>query len=353
MTHIGTRIKELRKKKDMTQEKLAEYLNVSFQAVSKWETGAASPDLAMIVPLARLFGVSTDELFGLSNTENDPRMKELEDAWNKTHETGDTAKRYEIAKAAVAEYPGNFDYLMWLALAEEAYAVHNCERFSEEQQEHFKAAVKFYEIIFEDCEDTVTKNCAIWGLVRNLPNIGRRADAVFYAKQHPDDEDELLMWCLSGDELTVHRQKMIERKMVNLVGDLEWGKHDLSAIRAAEAIIKTVIDDGNYLFYNEALMHNYIWQALCLTRDGRFEEAIQTLKTSYGHAVAYEDDLEKARIQPIPYTCAVLNRLAFDAKELSVSGTSTLAEDFKEYLTWNGFDAIRGREDFKALFDMS
>jgi len=86
MTHIGIKIKELRKKKDMTQEKLAEYLNVSFQAVSKWETGAASPDLSMIVPLARLLGVSIDELFGLVSTKEDPRLKELESALNETHE---------------------------------------------------------------------------------------------------------------------------------------------------------------------------------------------------------------------------------------------------------------------------
>ena len=51
----------------MTQEKLAEYLHVSFQAVSKWETGAATPDLSLIVPLARLLDVTTDELFGISN----------------------------------------------------------------------------------------------------------------------------------------------------------------------------------------------------------------------------------------------------------------------------------------------
>ena len=44
MNHIGIKIKELRKKKDLTQEKLAEYLNVSFQAISKWETGIASPE---------------------------------------------------------------------------------------------------------------------------------------------------------------------------------------------------------------------------------------------------------------------------------------------------------------------
>ena len=40
---IGTKIRELRKEKKMTQEELAEYLHVSSQAVSKWETGASSP----------------------------------------------------------------------------------------------------------------------------------------------------------------------------------------------------------------------------------------------------------------------------------------------------------------------
>ena len=352
MAHIGIKIKELRKMKDMTQEKLAEYLNVSFQAISKWETGVASPDLSTIVPLARLLGVSTDELFGLVSAEEDPRLKELESALEETHETGDTAKRYEIARTAVAEYPGNFDCLLWLALAKESYAIHNCEHYSKEQQEHFKEAVKLYETIFEDCEDTVTKNCAIYGLVRNLPNIGRKGDAVFYAKQHPYDEDELLMWCLSGEELSIHRQKMIERKMGNLVSDLEWGKHDLHAIRAAETVIKTIIDDGNYLFYNDALMHNYIWQAMCLTREGEFEKAVKALKISHQYAVAYESDLEKARVNPVPYTCAILNKLTFDAKALRVSGTSTLIEDFREYLEKNFFDPMRDREDFKELYTL-
>lgn len=350
MNDIGKKIKELRKKKDMTQERLAEYLNVSFQAVSKWETGAASPDLSMIVPLARVLGVSTDELFGLVSSEEDHRLKELEAALDDTNQTGDTAKRYEIAKIAVAEYPGNFDCLLWLALAEESYAIHNCEHYSKEQQEHFKAAVKLYETIFEDCDDTDTTNCAICGLVRNLPNIGRKADAVFYAKQHPYDEDSLLMWCLSGEELSIHRQKMIERKMGNLVDDLEWGKHDLHAIRAAETVIKTIIDDGNYLFYNEALMHNYVWQAMCLTREEKFEEAVETLKISHQYAVAYENDLAKARVKPIPYTCNILSKLTFDAKTLVVSSTSTLTEDFREYLNQNFFDVLRDREDFQALY---
>lgn len=46
---IGERIKILRKKNDLTQEKLADYLCVSYQAVSKWECGAPSPDRPLLV----------------------------------------------------------------------------------------------------------------------------------------------------------------------------------------------------------------------------------------------------------------------------------------------------------------
>ena len=62
MEYIGLRIKALRKKKDLTQEKLAEYLGVSFQAVSKWETGKAMPDYSVIEPLCQALHISVAEL---------------------------------------------------------------------------------------------------------------------------------------------------------------------------------------------------------------------------------------------------------------------------------------------------
>ncbi len=57
---IGEMIVKLRKERGLTQEQLAENLYVSRQAVSKWETGAAQPDLDNIRALSRFFGVSTD-----------------------------------------------------------------------------------------------------------------------------------------------------------------------------------------------------------------------------------------------------------------------------------------------------
>ena len=56
---IGEKIKELRIKHDLTQEKLADYLFVSYQAVSKWECGLSNPDLTLIAPLTKLFNVTS------------------------------------------------------------------------------------------------------------------------------------------------------------------------------------------------------------------------------------------------------------------------------------------------------
>ena len=63
MSIIGENIRKLRKAKGITQEELAGAVNVSFQAVSKWENGG-SPDVEMLPALARTFGVSIDELMG-------------------------------------------------------------------------------------------------------------------------------------------------------------------------------------------------------------------------------------------------------------------------------------------------
>ena len=59
-------LKTLRKKKGVSQKDLAFFLSVSNKTVSKWEKGITSPDLSLLPPLAKYFGVSTDYLLGQS-----------------------------------------------------------------------------------------------------------------------------------------------------------------------------------------------------------------------------------------------------------------------------------------------
>lgn len=59
---IGNRIAKLRKEKGMSQENLAEKMGVSSQAVSKWENDASCPDISSLPELAKILGVTVDEL---------------------------------------------------------------------------------------------------------------------------------------------------------------------------------------------------------------------------------------------------------------------------------------------------
>lgn len=72
---IGKRIAHLRKEKGLTQEELAGHMSISPQAVSKWENDQTCPDISALPKLARLFGVTVDEL--LEGRETLPAVRML------------------------------------------------------------------------------------------------------------------------------------------------------------------------------------------------------------------------------------------------------------------------------------
>ena len=68
--NFSEKLLTLRKAKDLTQEQLAEKLDVSRQSVSKWESGQATPDLEKIVEISAIFDVTTDYLLKSSEIED-------------------------------------------------------------------------------------------------------------------------------------------------------------------------------------------------------------------------------------------------------------------------------------------
>ncbi|MDR0862973.1 MAG: helix-turn-helix domain-containing protein [Oscillospiraceae bacterium] len=74
---IGQTIKKLRKERNFTQEELAEQLNVTPQAVSRWENGTGLPDISQLAPLTSVFGVSADVLLGTAGTSDDEEVKKI------------------------------------------------------------------------------------------------------------------------------------------------------------------------------------------------------------------------------------------------------------------------------------
>jgi len=97
---MGSVIRRLRMEREWTQEELAARIRVSSQAVSKWETGQSLPDISQVPTLARTFGVTTDELFGIESLPNDrPELDfsgyDPEKAWEDWQALRDRIEEYE------------------------------------------------------------------------------------------------------------------------------------------------------------------------------------------------------------------------------------------------------------------
>ena len=91
---IGKRIKEMRQKRGITQDAMAQHFGLTPQAISKWERGVATPDIALLPDISAYFGVTIDELFSLSD---DTRMERIQNMlWDERYfdpaEVEDTRK---------------------------------------------------------------------------------------------------------------------------------------------------------------------------------------------------------------------------------------------------------------------
>lgn len=114
-TPVGQTIRRLRKERGLTQEELAEQLNVTAQAVSKWENETGMPDISQIVPLASVFGVSTDVIFGLDTTtagEDVTRILHDAEAYKVYGDAASYLKAYDRISDGLRKYPGDQRLLM-------------------------------------------------------------------------------------------------------------------------------------------------------------------------------------------------------------------------------------------------
>ena len=137
---LGENIKRLRRDRQLTQEQLAEALDVSFQAVSKWETEAGYPDIHLLPVIADFFDVSVDMLLGMDAARKED---EIEKIFKHSHELMHEGKAHEnmcYLREKVKEYPNNLALLSNLAVAINTYYFGGGRKYEFAEDERRKAA---------------------------------------------------------------------------------------------------------------------------------------------------------------------------------------------------------------------
>ena len=209
-TTIGTIIKKLRRDKDITQEKLAEFLNISPQAVSRWETDLAMPDITLLPVLANIFNVTTDYLLGVDITKKQERIKEYEAKSHEILQIGHVEEDIALWREALLEFPNDYHVMGKLAGSLYFYGGYDPEK----RNVLYDEALKLCEKIYEECTDNRIRNSAVQLLVYIYQEKGEIDKAIAMANNMPNIylcEGSLLSHVLKGLELVWH-----EREEANL-----------------------------------------------------------------------------------------------------------------------------------------
>lgn len=267
---IGKQIRTLRAAKGVKQEELAEYLGVSFQAVSKWETGASVPDIALLPNIAVFFGITIDELFRIPNEAEFQRIENM--FWQERRIDAETFEHcLRFLERVAKEEPKNvraYSCLAYLynhrAKSDHETASEYAEKVLELDPEDKSGWVAYLEAnngvcgdewfdnhfeIIEYFKDFLTKNPgnyrALYAVIENMLKDGRYDEALPYIEQIR----------------TAARTHQYEIYM----GDVMFGKGNF---------------DGALAHWNAAVEHfPGRWQAYCDRADrfkklGRYEEAL-------------------------------------------------------------------------------
>ena len=143
--NIGNKIRELRKKKGITQEQLASALGITSQAVSKWEMSTGYPDIAMLPVIAGYFGVSMDTLF---NYDADKLEEKIMEVLYSSRGGRPFEEAEKILLEGIAAYPGGHilkrELLEWYAGQIRAY----------NRTDLIEKALELGKQICEECEDS-------------------------------------------------------------------------------------------------------------------------------------------------------------------------------------------------------
>ena len=314
---IGKQIKLLRNRDGVTQDRLAEALGVTSQAISKWENEIGYPDIEYIVPIANFFNVTVDALFEHDRSETESKINQYCEKLDEMHRGWENVNsRIDLARQALAEFPAEEKLLVRLATAlwekwsDEAYngcylivdgkAVYHFEkvRATEGWEEPAQIMEK---LLATSVDDKIRSECRDI-LIRLYGDIGEKEKVYRLAEYCPDCKAANLFAAFNGkydDEAKNNSQILLQGGLFRLRVHLpRQTKNPSLRAKAFEKLIDLyafIFDDGNYAFCHCKVEELYIDYADALIGQERFDEAIFALEKAYEHAKGFDAYLDQLR----------------------------------------------------------
>ena len=283
---IGEKIKQLRKKADVTQEKVAEYLGITFQSVSRWENGIAYPDIEILPAIANYFNVTTDELLGVDIANRQERVVEIRRQVQDNFNKGCIAENISILRVALNEFPNDYSLLSDFAFYLQV---------DYENKEYITESMSIYERIMADCTDDAIRYSSIQFLAYLYKHNGDKKKTLEIANRLPYmNREELLCQLLDGDDRTMHLQNHLMTSCENFARNIrslsnrkDHNQH-MAIIDKAMDVYRLTYENGDYGFYNTRMAWLCREKACVYIHLNDFDNALDYLDKAADYEIAYD-----------------------------------------------------------------
>lgn len=197
---LADKLKELRKSKNVSQEKFADYLGVSYQAVSKWENGITSPDITLLPDIARYFGISVDELLQVEKIDEDKYFEEYNTKSQELFRNGKYAEIIPLWKEAYKKLPND------VRVKEMLMSTYFDTDKVKYQNEIVELGIDLYNTSFDEYSNTYFQGQAICEIARTYYENGSK--------------DKALEWSQKAHQI-IHSQEFLTMQISD---DADWLK---------------------------------------------------------------------------------------------------------------------------------
>lgn len=255
--YFSENLKKFRLNRNLTQEKLADFLNVSFQTISKWERGETYPDITILPSIARFFSVSVDALLGVEKAENEEELERLLDEYDNLTDEKLISEQIKVLKE---KYPTDFRVqLRWMGYLSFYDGWDNLEKNSPE-------IISVYNHIQNSCTNDAVRICAkryyIWfmsnlsckenpkvtfedyePIIREMPLMRDGRENYYYCYRlhnHPD-ADAVIMEAIE-EQLFLFYSTISDYYLTDIFS-LDY---QISSTEKTKEFFNYIYDDGNY-----------------------------------------------------------------------------------------------------------
>ena len=341
--HIAENLKRLRKERGLTQEALAEFVGVSYQAVSKWERGDGYPDITLLPVIANFFGVTLDDLVGMNEIQNKEKYDEFNLRAGELASQGKIGEAIGTLREALKVFPSDYHFMAELASYLNGYG-----KTKEERQANGEEAIRLSERILEYCTDTKIRNNVQANICYAMKRYGDKEKARKMAESLPNyyktaqlvlptflEGQERQECCKSGIQMLAYCFYATVRDM--LKDDIYTAEERIALRRKVLAMYELVYEDGNYLFTHTRVADLHEDIAADLMEMGNLDEGLKHWELAAEHAMAYDTLPDSA-----PYTSLLTRDLMYVKANTSTTNEYNYAHFMLRFMQKDKlFDPVR------------